>query len=302
MVGAANTRSPTADSDAGVGPRPPECGASLRLLPTAALVRYSEPMNNDADIDPAAAEERCEDNGPLRVDPAVLLEVIEGRGGRGMTVNQMVAHERAQQAPELASSDVRRAVRRALRSLERSGEVSRGRGKRYFAAKHSDMRVGVLRTNRSGGGWLEGADKPVWLSHRALRGAVDGDRVAVRLEKPRREARERGAHDGTVVRVLERARQTVVGRWAAGEEPLVLPFDWRLDFDVVATRLAVDGVPADGEVVVITLEKVSDRRRRATGDGDRAPRTAWRTRSGRAGRAADAWHPGGVSCGCGGRG
>jgi ribonuclease R len=203
--------------------------------------------------------------GPIQIDPSELLELIERRGQKGMTVNQMVAHERAELPADVASSDVRRAVRRALKRLERSGEVSRGRGKRYFAASHSDVRVGVLHTTRSGTGWLEGTETPVWLSHRAMRGAVDGDRVAVRLETSRRAARERGARDGTVIRVLERARQSIVGRWAGGEHPVILPFDRRVDVDVVPTALHVEGVPEDGEVVVVTLDTVSERRRRAQG-------------------------------------
>ncbi len=236
-------------------------GSLIAGCENRSALRYSEAVEHDDET--PLNEHRG--TTATRLDPDELLEVIDKRGGRGMTVNQMVAHERAGLPADVASSDVRRAVRRALKQLEGRGDVSRGRGKRYFAAKHSDVRVGVLRTTRSGSGWLEGTETPVWLSSRAMRGALDGDRVAIRLEKPRRAARERGALDGTVIRVLERARQTLVGRWAAGEQPVVLPFDRRVDVDVVPIALEVDGAPEDGEVVVITLDRVSESRRRAQG-------------------------------------
>ncbi len=197
-----------------------------------------------------------------------VLGLIRARGRRGLTMAQLVAHVLAARGG--SRSELRRDLRRAVRRLERAAAVVVGRGKRYFTTEASDLAAGRLRTGP--GGLLlvdlEGVrGQPVAIPPRRTRGALPGDRVMVRLERTRRDARDRGLGEGVVVRVLERARRTLVGRWtvAAGGRPHVRPFDRRVRLAVWPSLPSGVGEPEDGELVVVSLDEVSERGSHARG-------------------------------------
>ena len=201
------------------------------------------------------------------LNPTELLAAIRKRGRRGLTVQQMVNQIAAEL--ELGRSEARQLLRPALKSLQRDGQVVLGRGKRYFAPEASDLAAGRLR--RVAGGKVEvvveGAHgAPVRVPPQGVRGALEGDTVLVRLEKPRKRARADGVREGVVVRVLERARREVLGRWmVGGGRPHVRPFERRLRFTVVPTGSRVEGEPEEGELVVISIDSVDSRGHHAKG-------------------------------------
>ncbi len=160
-------------------------------------------------------------------------------------------------------------LRPVLKSLQRDGQLVLGRGKRYFVPEASDLLTGRLR--RVAGGKIEVVvegthDAPVRVPPQAVRGALEGDTVLVRLEKPRKRARADGVREGVVVRVLERARREVLGRWVVSSgRPHVRPFERKLRFTVVPTGSKVEGEPEEGELVVISIDSVDARGRHARG-------------------------------------
>jgi ribonuclease R len=200
-------------------------------------------------------------------NPTDLLSAIRKRGTRGLTIQQLVNQLAAER--KLGRSEVRHLLRPVLKSLQRDGQIVLGRGKRYFAPEVSDLVTGRLRG--AAGGKMEvvvegthGA--PVRVPPQAIRGALEGDTVLVRLEKPRKRARADGVREGVVVRVLERARREVLGRWvAASGRPHVRPFERRLRFTVVPTGSRVEGEPEEGELVVVSIDSVDARGRHAKG-------------------------------------
>ena len=203
----------------------------------------------------------------VNLDPGKLLTAIRKRGRRGLTIQQLVNQIAAEQ--RIGRSDVRRMLRPALKALQRDGRVVLGRGKRYFVPEASDLVTGTVR--RVAGGEMEvalgdGEEAPVRLPPRGLRGALEGDTVLVRLETPRRRARAEGVREGVVVRVLERSRREVVGRWVVGGgRPHVRPLDKKLRFTVAPTSSQVDSEPADGELVAISIDTVDGRGLHARG-------------------------------------
>jgi len=196
-----------------------------------------------------------------------LLATIRKRGRKGLTAQQLVNQFAAER--KLGRSDARRLLRPALKELQRDGRVVLGRGKRYFVAESSDLVTGRLR--RVGGGHMEVAvtdrgGSPVRIPPQGMRGALDGDTVVVRLERPRKRARTEGVREGVVVRVAERGRREVVGRWVAGDgKPHLRPLDRRLRFTVAPTGSRVEGEPEEGEMVVISIDSVDSRGRHARG-------------------------------------
>ena len=202
------------------------------------------------------------------VDRDEILKLLRGRGGRGLRLNQVVEHVASR--AKVDRSEARRRLRGALRSLVADGAVVLGRGKRYFVAEASDLVPGRLRMHPGGHGTVnpdEGTGPPILIGPRGLRGALDGDQVLVRLETARRRARNTNQREGVVVRILERRRDTIVGRWvaAADQQPHVRPLDRRVRLSVRPVRSEAKGEPADGELVVMSLDSVSPHARRATG-------------------------------------
>jgi len=201
------------------------------------------------------------------LNPSDLLSAIRKRGPRGLTIQQLVNQLAAER--KLGRSDVRHMLRPVLKSLQRDGQLVLGRGKRYFVPDSSDLVTGKLR--RAPGGKVEVVvegthSAPVRVPPQSLRGALEGDTVLVRLEKPRKRARAEGVREGLVVRVLERARREVLGRWVAGSgRPHVRPFERKLRFTVAPTGSRVEGEPEEGELVVISIDSVDSRGHHARG-------------------------------------
>jgi ribonuclease R len=201
------------------------------------------------------------------VSPGNVLGLIRERGPRGVTLRMLVA--RVVDELGVSRSEARQLLRESLRDLVREGRVVEGRGKRYSVAEATDLIPGTLRRQPAGFALVREADpraKPIRIDPRHLRGALDGDRVLVKLESARRRARAEGVREGVVVRILERHLDEVVGRWMADRgRPCLKPLDRRLRFVLVPTASRLDSEPRHGDYLVASVESVSPRGLRARG-------------------------------------
>jgi ribonuclease R len=151
----------------------------------------------------------------------------------------------------------RATLRRHLKALVASGDLIQIRGNRFGLADRMDVVVGRLQTNPRGFGFVvpdsgrEG-DPDIYVAAPNLKEALHGDRVVARIE--RRHAADRV--EGRIIRILERANGTVVGRFDLDEAGLgfVLPFDRRLLADVQVPKADARGA-APGEMVVVELTR-----------------------------------------------
>ncbi len=188
-----------------------------------------------------------------------VLALIRGRQQRGLSVGQLVEHLVGERGG--GRSTARSALRPLLRQLVADGAVVLGRGKRYFAAEVTQLISGRLRLTQVGFGLVVPRDdggEAIRIERSGLRGALDGDLVQVRLERARRRARVEGQREGVVVAVLERARATVVGRWAvSGGVATVRSVDRRPGVTVQVVGSMIEGEPAPGEWVVVSVDEVS---------------------------------------------
>src|SRR5215212_3706534 len=128
----------------------------------------------------------------------------------------------------------RTTVRRHLKSLVESGDLIKIRGNRFGLADRMDLVVGRLQTHPRGFGFVtpdtgRDAQPDVYVSSANLKEALHGDRVVVRIERQQADRME-----GRVIRILERANASMVGRFDRDESGLgfVVPFDKRLLTDV----------------------------------------------------------------------
>ena len=166
------------------------------------------------------------------------------------------------------AAEARGELRNLLQALEREGCVARIRKDRYILPQEADLCTGTLRLSRGGKAWIECADgSEVSVPYGGTGIAMHGDRVVARLAEER--ALERGPRadppgrrSGRVIRILERANETIVGTLESSKRFFyVVPDDPRLlhKIDVQPDRDELPSVPAVGEKVVARLEEWTTR-------------------------------------------
>jgi ribonuclease R len=148
------------------------------------------------------------------------------------------------------------AFKRLLKTLVASGDIAQVRGNRFALPDTQDLIPGRLHANPAGFGFvLPDAAKPgersdIYIPAANLTEAMHGDRVLVRIERQT----PRGL-EGRLVRILERAHDTVVGRFETDTAGLayVVPFDRRITTDIhVPSGQSSSAEPNDMVVVQIT--------------------------------------------------
>ena len=146
------------------------------------------------------------------------------------------------------------------------------RGEKYSAIEFSNLVAGRLTVRPEGFGFVladEGED--LYVPRAGMHGAMDGDTVLAREERSRATGRGRGRaprRSGVVVRVLERVRERVVGRFETQEgRKVVVPYDPKIDA-VIRIADGKSGGAREGEIVQVRLTAFPDARRVAYGEVD----------------------------------
>src|SRR5438445_8796473 len=156
-----------------------------------------------------------------------------------------------------------------LRELERSGEIARIRKNRYVYQPETDLVTGTLSIPQAGYGFLiiETPGEPdIFIAAENTGTAMHGDRVVARITRDEAYARakdRRGRQEGRVIRILERARDTIVGTLQHSRNfYYVVPDDPRLVHDVyvqLPARAKLPKAPGRGDKVVVRLEPLESR-------------------------------------------
>ena len=170
-------------------------------------------------------------------------------------------------------SGVRMGLSQALRELERSGEIARIRKNRYILPAEADLVTGTLSIHQAGYGFLI-TEKPgepdIFVAAENTGTAMHSDRVVVRITRDPAYARAKGRREGRVIRILERAHDTIVGTLQHSRNfYYVVPDDPRIVHDVyvqVPPRTLLLKVPTRGDKVVVRLEAWESRHVNPEGD------------------------------------
>ncbi|HSW39111.1 MAG TPA: RNB domain-containing ribonuclease, partial [Acidobacteriota bacterium] len=167
-------------------------------------------------------------------------------------------------------SDDRRSLDRHLDGLDKEGVIRRIKRNCYSVAAREDLVAGTVHCHRDGYGFLLPEDRrryreDIFIPARNMEDALHEDRVLVKIEKKRmppkrgHRARRRPTDDdrkrieGRVVRVLERKKPVVVGRYCAHPRfPFVVPLDNRIPHNIRIPFEANRGAE-DGSIVAVTL-------------------------------------------------
>ena len=142
--------------------------------------------------------------------------------------------------------------RQAMEALVNEGLILQIKGKRYGLSDLMHLVTGKLSVHPDGFGFVTPeqieAGHDIFIPPRALKGAIHGDRVVVRIEQTRGKRQE-----GSVIRILERRTRRLVGTFRKGENiAIVVPEDERLTFEVAIPKKATLKA-RNGEVVVAEI-------------------------------------------------
>ena len=177
-----------------------------------------------------------------------LLSRIRERVSHPATVRELM------QALRLPRGE-RTTLLRQLRQLVKAGELVQVRGNRYGLADRMHLIVGRLVANPRGFGFVtpeasERSTQDVYVSGGNLGGAMHGDRVTVRVE------RVASRQEGRIIRVLERAAESLPGRYETdgGGLGYVVAFDPRVTMDLQVPAGA-DGGAQSGDIVIVRIER-----------------------------------------------
>ena len=170
-------------------------------------------------------------------------------------------------------SGVRMALNQVLRDLERSGEIARIRKNRYVLPAEADLVTGTLSIHQAGYGFLiteKPGESDIFVAAENTGTAMHGDRVVVRITRDQPYARTKGRQEGRVIRILERAHNTIVGTLQHSRNfHYVVPDDPRIVHDVYVRPVKdrrSETVATVGDKVVVRLEPWESRHVNPEGD------------------------------------
>src|SRR5438876_1742404 len=160
----------------------------------------------------------------------------------------------------LAASE-RVVLRKTLRQLERAGEIARIRKNQYVLPAEADLVAGKLSIHQAGYGFLipETPGEPdIFIAAENIGTAMHGDRVVARISRDEPYGRIKGRREGRVIRILERAHDTIVGTLQRSRNfYYVVPDDPRFVHDIYVRpeRDQQQGTSANvGDKVVVRLD------------------------------------------------
>lgn len=166
-------------------------------------------------------------------------------------------------------SGVRMGLNEVLRQLEQSGEIARIRKNRYVLPSEADLVTGTLHVHQAGYAFLpreKPGEQDLFIAAENTGTAMHGDKVVARITRDEPYARARGGRDraeGRVIRILERAHDSIVGTLEQSKNFFyVVPDDPRIVHNVyvqVPPRPPLPKIPNRGDKVVVQLERWESR-------------------------------------------
>ena len=179
-----------------------------------------------------------------------ILNYINRSSYRPMRVRELAG---GMQIPEIEY----RTFRRMVKELETEGQIIRLKGNRYGPPDKLNLVVGRLNVNPAGYGFVCRETGPdIYVDATDIGTALHGDKVVVRLHGHRG---PKGAPEGRVIRILERALTAVVGTYRRDKHfGYVEPDDRRIIRDVYIPDDEAKGAEMGQKVVAVIEEWPSE--------------------------------------------
>jgi ribonuclease R len=161
-------------------------------------------------------------------------------------------------------SGVRMGLNEVLRQLEQSGEIARIRKNRYVLPSEADLVTGKLHVHQAGYAFLtreKPGEQDLFIAAENTGTAMHGDKVVARITRDERYSRAKGGPgrtEGRIIRILERAHDSLVGTLEQSKNFFyVVPDDPRIVHNVyvqIPPQPPLPTRPNRGDKVVVHLE------------------------------------------------
>ena len=195
------------------------------------------------DIDPHRAREAKKYENPIPSREFILERLTD----HGMPMGSV---ELAELLGLYEEQDLE-ALRRRVNAMERDGQIVRNRRGGICVVNHKDLITGRVIGHPDGFGFLKPDDgsEDLFLSPRAMRPLLHGDKAVVRIVGLDR----RGRKEAAVVEILERANHQIVGRiYLESAVGFVVPDNKRLHQDVAIPADSTGGA-THGQMVIAEI-------------------------------------------------
>ncbi len=185
----------------------------------------------------------------------LVLNLME-KEGRPLLLREIQRHLRLEKTNKQRLKEI-------FEELIEEGKILRIRGNRFGLPERMSLVIGKLRCHPDGYGFVipeaEG-EEDVFINPRNLKEAMHGDRVVARVESISKRGRE-----GRIIRILERGRRKIVGKFMKGKNyQYVIPEDERILQEIY--------IPDDetkrarpGQIVVAEISRYPSKKARPEG-------------------------------------
>ncbi len=184
----------------------------------------------------------------MPIDKSRILNFMAEKAYRPLKIRELA---KGMKIPE----EYYRAFRRTVRAMLQEGSIVKIRKNRLGLPEKLNLVVGKLTLNKSGFGFVQSEDgkEEVYINKDDVGTAWNGDKVVVRIY-----GRQTGkSREGTIIKILERANQIVVGTFKRGKNfSFIQPDDKRFTRDIY---VAEPGKAEEGQKVVVSLEEWQDK-------------------------------------------
>ncbi|HEY5776917.1 MAG TPA: ribonuclease R [Xanthomonadales bacterium] len=173
-----------------------------------------------------------------------IIALLEKRG-------QPMQRKEIVSALKVVSDDSREILRRRLQAMVRDGQLVQNRRKSFGLPARMDLVKGRISAHRDGFGFLipDDGGSDLYISSREMRKVLHGDRVLAAVTG----TDQQGRREGKIADVIERANDSIVGRYVEENGvALVVPDDPRINQDVMIPLKDTLGA-RPGQVVVATI-------------------------------------------------
>lgn len=163
----------------------------------------------------------------------------------------------------MSSLAQRKPIRSRLKAMVNDGQIIRNRRGGYGLVNKMDLISGRVIGNAEGYGFLvpDTGTEDVYLSGKVMRSLLNGDRAVVRISGKNR----KGKCEGTLVEVLQRANEQIVGRYYKEKKiSFVVPDNKRLHQDVFIPN-GEEKNAKHGQFVVVKLTRQPDKHTQPVG-------------------------------------
>jgi ribonuclease R len=161
------------------------------------------------------------------------------------------------------------AFKKTLKMMEDEGFIRRTKKDKYIIDDGSNgekgLIIGTLQAHTKGFGFLipeEEGQKDVFIPSNCLKGAMNGDKIAVKVTREDTNTKKR---EGEVVEIIERNTTKIVGVYEDSQSfGFVVSEDPRISKDVFISKKDRNGAK-DGDVVTVKITKWPEGNRKAEG-------------------------------------